>query len=145
MTKLKPEKPAEGILKTNEFFGHTSHSLWYKISCNCLSNDHTVDMEIEIDDDRFLVHLHTVATDDYWTEYWHESNWKSPWLYQVYRIFGGFVNSTIRKLKTTRDIWFKGYTEFHSTHILTDQQALNVAQVLQEGLSEYRKQTEGKV
>jgi hypothetical protein len=139
MTKLKPEEPATGILKLKEFDFHTSYSVLYKISCDCGIDDHVVDMEIEADDQCISVNLYTTATTNYWTNYWHDSDWKSPWLYQIYRVLGGFVNSLSRKISITYDIWFKGYTEYQSSHILTEQQALNVAHILQNGIKDCNK------
>lgn len=136
MTKLVPEEPATGILKTIENDFGKSYSVMYKISCDCGSDDHTVDMEIEVEDNKIQVNLFSTATTNYWTNYWHDSNWKSPWLYQIYRVFGGFVNSLSRKVSITVDVWFKGYSEVSSHHILSEQQALNVAHVLQNGIKD---------
>lgn len=71
MNGLKPETPAKGILKTNDF----GDSMWYYIHCYCGNEECAHDLEIEADDIHVQVHIyHTQHTK------WREKNrWKQIW------------------------------------------------------------------
>jgi hypothetical protein len=97
---MKPEKPAVGILKQGEF----GDSVWYLVPCDCSDPDHSHTIEVEADE-TFSVNVHIY--DRMITPFWSKSRWRQIW-----------------------DILSKGYTEYESTIILKEQQAINYADAL---------------
>jgi hypothetical protein len=68
---IEPQKPAEGILKTNEW----GDSKIYYIVCDCSDSDHAHTVEVEADD--FGVHVYSYVKIH---SKWYEKNrWKQIW------------------------------------------------------------------
>ena len=68
---MKAQKPAEGILKTNEW----GDSKWYYVSCDCGSEDCAHTIEVEADDLHVCVHIHS----NHHTKWWEKARWKQLW------------------------------------------------------------------
>lgn len=68
---MKNEKPAEGVLKLNDW----GESKWYYITCDCLSPDHAHTVEVEADDHSVSVHIHTTVS----TRFWEKRRWRQIW------------------------------------------------------------------
>lgn len=68
---MKAEKPATGILKTNEW----GDSKWYHIHCDCGSEDCAHDVEVEADDCHVQVHISHVQH----TKWWEKNRWRQIW------------------------------------------------------------------
>lgn len=68
---MKAEKPAEGILKLNDW----GESVWYHIPCDCLDSDHAHTVEIEADDHSVSVHIHSTVK----TKFWSKGRWRQIW------------------------------------------------------------------
>lgn len=68
---MKAEKPAEGILKINEW----GQSKMYHVRCDCGDDDcsHTVD--IEADDTGVQVHVYVKNH----TKWWEKNRWRQIW------------------------------------------------------------------
>lgn len=68
---MKAEKPANGILKMNEW----DKSVWYYIPCDCSDSDHSHTVEIEADDYGVTVHIYTQVK----TRWWQKNRWREIW------------------------------------------------------------------
>lgn len=68
---MKPETPAKGILKTNDF----GDSIWYHIHCDCGSQECAHEIEIEADDIHVQVHIYHTQH----TKWWEKNRWKQIW------------------------------------------------------------------
>lgn len=71
MNGLKPETPAKGILKTNDF----GDSMFYHIHCDCGSEECAHELEVEADDMHVQVHIYHTQH----TKWWEKSRWKQIW------------------------------------------------------------------
>ena len=68
---MTPEKPAEGILKTNEW----GESKWYHIRCECGSDDCSHELNVEADDVEVSVHIYA----NNHTKWWEKNRWRQIW------------------------------------------------------------------
>lgn len=68
---MKPQEPAEGILKLNDW----GKSIWYQVTCNCGEPDHAHTVEIEADDHAVSVHIYVRTK----TRFWQQSRWRDIW------------------------------------------------------------------
>lgn len=68
---MKAEKPAEGVLKLNDW----GESKWYLVTCDCSDPDCAHTVEVEADDYGVTVHVYTRAT----TTFWNKSRWRQIW------------------------------------------------------------------
>ena len=136
---MKAEKPAEGILKRNDF----GDSKYYQIVCSCGQEYHDHNVEIEADETGINVNIYATVKTDYWTEtvekrYDIDNTWQQEfdWFWK------DLVNGTVRKLKLTWELWTTGAITTETTISLSKQQALNYASVLQSSIKdveEFRK------
>jgi hypothetical protein len=130
---VKAEKPALGILKTNDF----GNSKWYKVVCGCGQPDHELTVEVEADE--MGVNVNTYATVK--TDYWSESVKKrydidNPYLQELDWTLKDIWNGLITRLKLTWAVWTKGYLKCETTTLMTKQQALNYAETLKEAIKD---------
>lgn len=68
---MKPETPAQGILKTNEW----GDSKWYHIRCECGSDDCSHEMNVEADEVDVSVHIYAKNH----TKWWKMNRWQQIW------------------------------------------------------------------
>ncbi len=68
---MKPEQPAEGILKTNDW----GDAKTYHVVCDCGSADHTHDLWIESDGHDITVTIYATVKSPWWT--WNR--WQQIW------------------------------------------------------------------
>jgi len=68
---MKPETPAKGILKTNDF----GDAMFYHIHCDCGNEDCAHELEVEADDLHVQVHIYHVQH----TKWWHRKRWSQIW------------------------------------------------------------------
>lgn len=68
---MKPQKPAEGILKTSEW----GDSKWYHIRCDCGSDECSHEVNVEADDFGIQVHIYVKNH----TRWWEKNRWKQIW------------------------------------------------------------------
>ena len=69
--KIKAQKPAEGILKTNEW----GDSKWYHVRCDCGSDDCSHEINVEVDDIHVQVHIYS----NHHTKWWEKKRWAQIW------------------------------------------------------------------
>jgi hypothetical protein len=124
---MKPQTPAEGILKTNDY----GDSKWYQVVCGCGQPDHTVTVEVEADDSGVSVNTYATVKTDYWTESVKKRyDIDSPWLQEWDWFWKDLVNGFFTRLRLTWDIWIKGYVRAETTTLMSEQQAINYAHTL---------------
>jgi len=68
---MKPENPAEGILKTNEW----EDSKWYHIRCECGDDDCSHEVNVEADEVDVSVHIYVKNH----TRWWKMNRWRQIW------------------------------------------------------------------
>jgi hypothetical protein len=106
---MKAEKPAEGILKTNEW----GNSKWYHIRCSCGNEDCSHEISIEADDCyEVAIHLYS----NHHTKWWEKGRWKQIW-----------------------NIITKGYSEMQTTLVMNEQTALNYAETLKSAIKDVKE------
>ena len=124
---MKPQTPAEGILKTNDY----GDSKWYHVVCGCGQPDHTVTVEVEADEMGVSVNTYATVKTDYWTESVKKRyDIDSPWLQEFDWFWKELVNGFFTRLRLTWDIWIKGYVRAETTTLMSEQQAINYAATL---------------
>jgi len=68
---MKPETPAQGILKTSEW----GDSKWYHIHCSCGNDDCSHEVNVEADDCDVQVHIYAKNH----TKWWKMNRWQQIW------------------------------------------------------------------
>ena len=68
---MKAQKPAEGILKKNDW-GNTKT---YKVSCECGCDDHIHNVWVEADESSITVNTYTIQK----TNFWSKTRWYHIW------------------------------------------------------------------
>ena len=138
MAKLKAQTPALGILKTHDF----GDSMYYTIVCQCGSPDDMIDFSVELAADEQSIELHTVFTPK--TAYWQKivndtSNFDNSWLWSIDYSIRYAINSFYHRLQVTWEVWTHGYVKYHQTTIMSEQQALNYAAIINQSIEDLRK------
>ncbi len=124
---MKPETPAEGILKTNDF----GDSKWYHVVCGCGQPDHALTVEVEADEMGVSVNTYATVKTNYWTETFKPNvGTDNVWLEEFDSFWKGLVNGLITRLKLTWTVWTKGYVKAETTILMSEQQAINYANTL---------------
>lgn len=130
---MKNQIPAEGIMKTNDF----GSAKYYKVVCGCGQPDHDLDFVVETDECGVSVNTYATVKTDYWTEtvkkrYDIDSTWQQEFDWFWKDLFNGVVT----RLKLTWAIWFKGYVRAETTIMMSEQQALNYAETIKQGIKD---------
>jgi hypothetical protein len=126
-SKITPEAPAQGIMKTGEF----GDSKFYKVTCNCGQPDHDIDFCVEAEDTGVNVTTYVTAKTDYWSQTFERRyDIENPWLQEFDWFWKDLVNGLVRRIKWTWHIWTKGYIKTETTIAMTEQQAINYAHAL---------------
>ena len=134
-TELKPQTPAQGIMKTNEF----GDSKFYKVVCGCGQPDHDIDFEVEAAETGVNVNTYVTTKTDYWTEtvkkrYDIDSSWLQEWDW----FWKSLVNGFVTRIKLTWFLWTHGYIKTESTIAMNEQQALNYAETLKKAIKDVK-------
>ena len=124
---MKPETPAEGIMLTRNF----PDAKFYTVECNCGNPDDSIDFVVELDSTGFITVVTSTKQKTHW---WKDS---APYLDNTrhYRL-KSFLNGLLHRLTVTWKIWTRGYVEYSQETIMTRQQALNYATVIQSAIAE---------
>lgn len=130
---MKAEKPAEGILKRNDF----GDSKYYQIVCSCGQEYHDHQMEVEADECGVNVNIYATFKTDYWTETVEPSyDIENEALQETNWFFVNLFNNTIRKISLTWELWTTGAITTETTIHMTKQQALNYATTLKSAIKD---------
>jgi hypothetical protein len=106
---LKLQAPAEGILKRNDW----GNSKLYQVVCECGVDAHDHTVWVEVDDTECVnVTVYTTVT----SKWWKLNRWQQIWT-----------------------LLTKGYVEYEATIIMSEQQALNYAEVLKSAVKDVQE------
>ena len=133
---MKFETPAEGILKRSDF----GDSKFYQIVCGCGQEHHDHTVEVEAADTGINVNIYATAKSNYWREtiekrydidnVWHQ---EFDWFWK------DLVNSVVRKIKLTWEVWTTGTVRTETTIAMSEQQALNYAETLKSAIKDVKE------
>ena len=116
-----PQVPAEGIYLNREF----GDSKFYSVACECGSPDDEIKLNVEADEGGITVHVWTTVKTPWWSKAWDSDLW-----------IAGLWNGLSRRLSQTWRLWTCGYIECESWTILSKQQAINFAAVLESSVND---------
>ncbi len=132
---MKPETPAQGILKTHDF----GNSKWYHVVCGCGQPDHSLTVEVEAEDTGINVNTYVTVKTDYWTESVKKRyDIDSPWQQEFDWFWKDLWNGLVARLKLTWAVWFKGYIQCETTILMTEQQALNYSETIKKAVHDVK-------
>ena len=132
---MKPEKPAEGILKTNDW----GNSKWYHVVCGCGQPDHSLTVEVESDETGINVNTYATVKTDYWSESVKKRyDIDNPWQQEFDWFWKDLWNGFVARLKLTWAVWTKGYVQCETTIAMSEQQALNYAETLKSAIQDVK-------
>ena len=130
---MKAEKPAEGILKRNDW----GNSKWYQVVCGCGQDYHDHTFEVEADETGVNANLYITVKTDYWSELIEKRyDIDSPWLQEVDWFFKDLINGLWTRLRVTWELWTTGAVTTQSTISMSKQQALNYAETLKSAVKD---------
>lgn len=133
---MKAQTPAEGIMKTHEW----GHSKMYKVTCSCGQPYHDHDIDVEADECGVNVSIYTTMKTDYWTETVDmRYDIENVAMQEAHWFVVNLINSTIRKLKLTWELWTTGAVTAETTVHMTEQQALNYAETLKSAVKDVKE------
>ena len=104
---MKPQIPAEGVLKRHEW-GDTKY---YQIVCECGDSDHDHNVCVEAEDTGVSVMIYTTNS----TPFWSKRRWRQMW-----------------------DLLVCGYVKQEVAIAMTEQQAINYANVLTQAVEDVK-------
>lgn len=124
---MKAETPAEGILKRSDF----GDSKFYQVVCGCGQDYHDHNFEVEAADTGINVNVYLTVKTDYWAETVEKRyDIDNPWQQEFDWFWKDLVNSFVRKVKVTWELWTTGAVTAQTTIAMTEQQAVNYAETL---------------
>ena len=124
---MKAEQPAVGILKRNDF----GNSKWYQVVCGCGQEYHDHNVEVEADDTGVSVNIYATMKTDYWSETVEKRyDIDNTILQELDWFWKDLVNGLVRRVKLTWELWTTGAVAAETTIHMSEQQALNYAEVL---------------
>ncbi len=132
---MKPEKPAEGILKTHDW----GNSKWYHVVCGCGQPDHSLTVEVESDETGINVNTYATVKTDHWSESVKKRyDIDNPWQQEFDWFWKDLWNGFVVRLKLTWAVWTKGYVQCETTIAMSEQQALNYAETLKSAIQDVK-------
>lgn len=141
---MKPQHPAEGIMKTNDY----GNSKWYNVVCGCGQPDHNLTVEVEADDTGVNVNTYATVKTNYWSETVSKRyDIDNPYLQELDWAIKDIINGFITRLKLTWNIWINGFIKAETTTLMTKQQALNYAETIKSAIKdveEFEKEYKAK-
>lgn len=133
---MKAQKPAEGILTRNDF----GDSKYYQIVCGCGQEYHDHTVNVEADECGVNVTIYATTKTDYWTEAVktrHDID--NEVLQEIEWFVKNLINSTVRKIKLTWELWTTGAVTAETSIHMTEQQALNYAETLKSAVADVKQ------
>lgn len=130
---LKPQEPAEGILKISD----ASDFKQYHVECNCGNSDDAIDFIVSETHGEVVVETYTTQKTPWWEDPFRQRKSyeiENEFLYQLNYYVRGFLNATAHRLRITWDVWIHGYVKYSQSTIMTTQQALNYSNTLRQAV-----------
>jgi hypothetical protein len=141
---MKAQTPADGIMRTHDF----GDSKYYKVTCGCGQPYHDHDFEVEADQCGVNVTLCVTLKTDYWSEsITKRYDIDNEVLQEADWFVKDLINSTIRKIKLTWELWTTGAITSETSIHMSEQQALNYAETLKSAVKDvknFQNQREAK-
>ena len=132
---MKAQTPAEGILKSHEW----GDSMMYRVACKCGNDDDAIEVEIEADHEVSVTHYVTVKT-DWWTEAVEKRyDIDNEILQETDWFVKNFINGLVTRIKLTWSLWIHGYLKYQATTVMSEQQALNYAEMLKSAMKDVQE------
>lgn len=135
---MTPQTPAEGVMLTRDF----GDAKFFRVGCSCGDPDHDFTFEVEFDNENQCVTMHTWTTQktDVWSEYLPQTSgcevnsrfWSAN--YTVRKWF----NECYRRITQAYKLLVHGYITFEQDIVMSEQQALNYANVIAQTISEIK-------
>lgn len=130
---LKPQEPAEGILKISDApaFKH------YHVECNCGNSDDDIDFIVSETHGEIIVETYTTQKTAWWNDPFKQNksfDIKNELLYELNYYARGFLNAISHRLRITWDVWVHGHVKYSQSTIMTPQQALNYSHTLKQAV-----------
>ena len=111
-----------------------------KVTCSCGQPYHDHDIDVEADDTGVSVNIYTTMKTNYWTETVDmRYDIENVALQEAHWFVVNLINSTIRKLKLTWELWTTGAVTAETTIHMTEQQALNYAETLKSAAKDVKE------
>lgn len=133
--ELKPQTPAEGILKWHDH----GHSQFFHVDCQCGTPEHSMVFEVEVDREFEQVAMTTfvevfVPT---WKEKFHfyDDDYNSWWKYD----FKYWVNNIFNRLTLIKRAIFNDTVGMDVSIIMSEQQAINYANTILQSVKEVQQ------
>jgi hypothetical protein len=142
MNDLKPQIPADGIMKTSDW----GSSKMYAIHCSCGNDDDNIEFMVEADEFNVTVTTFTTQKTAYWEYPFDVSETykiKNSFLSSVAYTTLSILNGLHHRTKLTWNLWVDGYLTYQQSTLMSEQQTLNYAETLKAAIKdcqEFRKQ-----
>ena len=124
--QYEPQTPAQGVMITNDF----EDVIFYRVACNCGSEDHDITLEIEYEEDlkAVTVRMYQETTTAYWARPIKVDmlHWSRP-LVDV-------ANAVINRFTLLYSVIIKGVIKREAYLILNKQEAVNLAGSITTGI-----------
>lgn len=139
---MKPQEPAEGILKRNDF----GDSKYYQVVCGCGQEYHDHNVEVEAEETGVNVNLYITVKTDYWSDFVEKRyDIDSPWQQEFDWFWKDLINGVVKRIKVTWELWTTGAVTCQSTIAMTEQQALNYSETLKKAIQDVKEFRQGRV
>lgn len=138
---MKFQKPAQGISQFYDF----GHSKAYHVDCTCGNDDHRISFDVESEDGHININTYVTVSTDYWTDMISTNGYftMKPEFIGTFLYYSiNYINSVVRKVKLTYNIWVKGYYTMQSTLMMNEQQSYNYAKTIELAIKEVKTHNE---
>ena len=133
---MKSQVPAEGILLHKDY----GDAKQYHITCECCDEGHSHHVWVEAEDTGITVTTYVDVKTDHWSEKVEQRYDINSEIYQnIHWYFVGLINDWYRRFKLAWQVLTKGYIQYQSSLIMSEQQALNYAETLKSAVKDVEK------
>lgn len=108
-------------------------AVFYNIQCDCHQGDHAIDLSVEVDDCNVTMHISQTTTTAHWRQRFGINYNEDPWLLYVIK---EFANDWCNRFSAAFDAIFKGYIKSEAYLLMSQEQAVNVAAAIRQGVDE---------
>lgn len=116
------------------------HSKMYKVTCSCGQPYHDHNIDVEADETGVSVDIYTTMKTDYWSDTIEKRyDIDNELLQEIDWFWKGLVNGLVRRVKLTWELWTTGAVTTETTIHMSEQQALNYAEVLKSAVKDVQQ------
>ena len=135
------QQPATGVLINNSY----GDAMRFTVACDCGCKNSDHDVWVEADAGIVSVEITTTQSTSHWDEPLRKRyDIDNEFLQHLDWAVKDVVNSFIRKIKLTADVWLYGSVKYTAAIIMNEQQTLNYAATLEAAVAEtqnFKKQS----